>query len=323
MMDRRTLIGAIGCSMFGLQAALAQNTGRPRQITVLSWWAAGALDIAADFEPRLAALGQAVGKDIIVTYHFANGDRARVAHLLREIEAGGADIIVCLATPTVEIAKEIVKTTPIVFQSADAIRTGIVPSLSRPGGNLTGISTSSTELSGKRLELLREILPDLTRAAFIGSALDPNGAVFAAESEAAGVKLGIRVRPFLLKGPEEFASTFETMTAERIGAAFVQPLFVQHREQLAQLSMRHRIPIIGDQRVNAQAGMLMALGTDRRAINTKLADFVDKILKGAAPADLPVEQPTTIDLVVNARTAKALSITIPPSVLVRAAEVIE
>jgi putative tryptophan/tyrosine transport system substrate-binding protein len=323
MMDRRTFIGATGCSTFWPAHGLAQPTDRVRRIAVLSWWAPGGQDIAMDLEQRLAELGHVVGRNLGIEYRFADGDRQRVAALVKEILAHRPDIMICLATPAVEIAKATAGDLPIVFQMADALRTGMVESLARPGGNLTGISTTSTELSGKRLEMLREAVPNLQSVAFIGSALDPNGAVFAAETETAGAKLGLRVRVFLLRSPDEFPATFATIAEERIGAAVVQPLFVQYRQMLAELASQHRLPIIGDQRAMAASGLLMALGIERRAISRKLAEYADKILKGARPADLPVEQPTTFQLVVNLKAARALGLTIPPSILLRADEVIE
>ncbi len=323
MTTRRIFIGVMGCVVVWPTRSLAQQTDRVRRIAVLSWWAPGGQDIAADLEQRLGELGYGIGRNLSIDYRFADGDRQRVATLVQEIVAHRPDVLICLATPAVQIAKATAGETPIVFQMADALRTGMVESLARPGGNLTGVSTTSTELSGKRLEMLRDVIPDLKSVAFIGSALDPNGAVFAAETEAAGATLGLRIRVFLLRGPDEFRATFATIATERVGAAVVQPLFVQYRHMLAELATQYRLPIIGDQRAIAVAGMLMALGTERRTISRKLAEYADKILKGARPADLPVEQPTHFELVVNARTAKALGLALPPTILLRADEVIE
>lgn len=321
MIDRRHLLALLSLCL--ATPAAAQQRGTARTVAVLSWWAPGGQDTRADLEQRFGELGYVIGKDLIVEYHFAHGDRARVTALAKELDARRLDVLICLATPAAEIAKSMVQSTPIVFQVADALRTGIVASLAHPGGNLTGVSTTSTELSGKRLELLRETVPSLQSVAFIGSALDPNGPVFAAETEAAGRALGLHVRPFLLKGPDEFAATFAAIREARIGAAFVQPLFVQFRKEFSAMALEHRLPVIADQRAFVDAGALMALGTSRRWISRKLADYADKIIKGAKPADLPVEQPTDFDLIVNLKTAKALGLTIPPTILVRATEVIE
>jgi putative ABC transport system substrate-binding protein len=220
-------------------------------------------------------------------------------------------------------AKDATATIPIVMQVSDPLATGLVASLARPGGNLTGISSSGPDLAGKRLELLRELRPDLARVAFLGAANDPNTRTFLNETQAAAVSIGVRLQPVLVTGPEEFDAAFAIMTQEQAQGVIVQPLFAGHRAKLAELAARHRLPMVADQRTFAVAGGLASYGVNRSALSRRWAYYVDKILKGAKPADLPVELPTTFDLVINLKTAKALGLEVPTSILLRATEVIE
>jgi putative ABC transport system substrate-binding protein len=206
---------------------------------------------------------------------------------------------------------------------ADPLSTGLVANLARPGGNLTGVTTTSTDLAGKRLELLRELRPGANRIAFLGAANDQNTITFTRETAAAAKSLGVTFLPSLVTGAEEFATAFAKMSQDRIEGLIVQPIFLGQRERLAQLAMQYRIPMIADQRQFAEAGGLAAYGPNRRANYARLAYYVDRILKGDSPADLPIEQPTQFNLIINAKTAKALGLTVPPKLLFTADEVIE
>lgn len=323
MRRRELLLLLSGGAVAASPGALAQRSARPRRVGAMSWFAGSEIPLQPHFEARLGELGVIVGRDIIAEYHYAAGDGARAAGIAADLVARGFDIILAFATPAALAAKKATRTIPIVFVSANAVLSGLVESLSHPGGNLTGVSTASTYLSGKRVELLREMVPGLASLAFLGSTGDPNTAVFAAETEAAGARLGIEVHRFMVAGPEEFAGAFARMAAGRIGAVVIQPLFVDHRAALAALALRHRLPTAADQRLNADAGMTMAYGSPSRANIRKMADFVVKILQGRKPADIPIEQPTEFELVINLKSAKALGLTVPREILVFASEVIE
>jgi putative tryptophan/tyrosine transport system substrate-binding protein len=317
-----TLAAAIVVTVLALTASAQQST-TPRRIGVLSWYHAGTDMLAKDFEQRLAELGLIAGRDVVIDYNYAASDTARAEKIAADLIARRVEVIVAQATPAAHVAKKATGTIPIVVHTADALRTGLVQSLARPGGNLTGVSTTSTELSGKRVEFLRELVPGLKSVAFLGSTKDQNGVVFAVETEAAAAKLGLQARRLLVDGPEQFADAFATLAAEKIGGVIVQPIFAAHRLKLAELALQHRLPVASDQQNFAEAGMLFAYGTSRRAIHRKLADHTVKILAGAKPADIPVEQPTEFQLVINAKTAKTLGLTIPPTLLAFATEVLE
>jgi putative ABC transport system substrate-binding protein len=323
-MRRRELLSLLtGAAITCLGPVRAQAIERRRRITVLNWYAKGGEDIVPDFEPRLAELGLFPGRDFVIEYHYAEGDKRRVAKLADELVARHTDIIVAIATPAAHAAKRATATIPIVFMVANPLSTGLVESLSRPGGNLTGFSMVSTELSGKRVDFLRQVVPNLTSIGFLGSTSDPNGPVFAGETEAAGAKLGLKVHRVLVSGPDEFPGAFATMVAARVGALIIQPLFVEHRTILAALAMHHRLPTASDQRAFAEAGIMVAYGASREEIQRRLVHCVAEIVRGAMPADFPVEQPTEFEVIVNLKTVKALGLTVPPGLLVGATEVIE
>jgi len=207
--------------------------------------------------------------------------------------------------------------------AADPVRTGLIKSLARPGGNLTGISTNLPEIAGKRLQLLREIVPGLARVAFLGSATDPAARLFAEETQTAARQIGLQIQLVIVNGPDDFEAAFAAMARERAGAVIVQPIFFAHNRRIADLAARHRLPTVSDLRPFAEAGNLMAYGSNIRDNPHRLAAYVDRILKGATPAELPVEQPTRVEFVINMRTARALGLAVPPAFLVRADHVIE
>jgi putative tryptophan/tyrosine transport system substrate-binding protein len=210
-----------------------------------------------------------------------------------------------------------------VIAVADATATGLVTSLARPGGNITGVSAASPDAAGKRLELHREFRPGLTRVAFLGATNDPNTRTFLKETQTAADAIRLQLQPVLISGPEEFESAFGTMVSQRAEGVIVQPLFVGHRVKLVELANRHRLPLVSDQRVFAEAGAIATYGVDRSTFYRHPASYVDKILKGAKPTELPVEQPTKFVLVVNLKAAKSLGIEVPLTILYRADEVIE
>jgi putative ABC transport system substrate-binding protein len=236
------------------------------------------------------------------------------------------DVIVTRATPAVQAAKSATSTIPIVMASvADAVGSGFVASLARPGGNITGLTNIMPELAGKRLELLREIVPKLSRVAFLAHGGDPAHRLFIKEAQDAGQTLRMQVNALVIGSPEEIEVAFSAMARERAGALVVQPLFIGnlgYGQRIADLATRNRLPTTSDSRGFADAGGLMSYGPDTLALWRRAPFYVDKILKGSKPADLPVEQPMKFQLVINLKTAKQIGLTIPPNVLARADKVI-
>ena len=292
----------------------------------------GILTLAAD-DPMLTMLrhglrelGYIHGQNIIVDHRFAANKLERLPDLAAELVQRNVDVIVARATPAVEAAKNATSTIPIVIHSADPITSGFVTNLARPGGNITGLSTMAPELAGKRLELLREIVPKLSRVAFLAHRSDPAHRQFIKEAHEAAERFGIMFQPLVTDGPQDFEAGFSTIARERAGAVIVQPLFTAvlgQGERIAQLSMKHRLLSISDPRRFAEAGGLISYGPDFDILYRRLATYIDKILRGTKPSDLPIEQPTKFELVINLMTAKQIGLTIPPHVLARADRVIK
>jgi ABC-type uncharacterized transport system substrate-binding protein len=323
-MKRREFITLLGGAVAWPLAARAQQSWKVPRIGILDFFpSAASADSIEPFQQGLRELGYVDGRNIHVEYHSAEQRNDLAATLAANLVRREVDIIVAVATPAAHAAKNATATIPIVMQVSDPLATGLVASLARPGGNLIGISSSGTDLAGKRLELLRELRPDLARVAFLGAANDPNTRTFLNETQAAADSIRVRLQALLVTGPEEFDAGFAIMTQEQAQGVIVQPLFVAHRAKLAELAARHRLPMVADQRAFAVAGGLASYGVNRSALSRRWAYYVDKILKGAKPADLPVELPTTFELVINLKTAKALGLDVPWFLQQRADEVIE
>jgi putative ABC transport system substrate-binding protein len=279
------------------------------------------------FLQALRDLGYNDGQNVIIEYRWAAGKTDGLHLLAEELVRANVDLIVGAATPVIQALKNATKTIPIVMLvAADPVGTGFVASLARPGGNITGMAAISPELAGKRTELLREVLPKLSRVAFLAHGRDPAHKLFVKEAQDAAKSFGMKFQPVVIGGPEEFESAFSIMIKEGAGAVVVQPLFIGYLLQggrIAELAARHRLPTISDVNQFAEEGGLMVYGPDRIALFRRAAIFVDKILKGAKPADLPVEQPTKFEFIVNLKTAKLIGLTIPPQVLAQADKVIK
>jgi putative tryptophan/tyrosine transport system substrate-binding protein len=317
-----TLLG--GAAIAWPLAARAQQSGRLPLIGILDFFpSAASADSIEPFQQGLRELGYVNGRNIHLEYHSAEQRSDLAATLAADLVRREVDIIVAVATPAAHAAKNATATVPIVMQVSDPLATGLVASLARPGGNLTGVSSSGPDLAGKRLELFRELRPDLARVAFLGAANDPNARTFLDETQAAADSIRVRLQPLLMTGPEEFDAAFAIMIQEQAQGVIVQPLFVGHRAKLAELAARHRLPMVAEQRTFALAGGLAAYGVNRSALSRRWAYYVDRILKGAKPADLPIELPTTFELVINLKTAKALGLDVPWILQQRADEVIE
>ena len=253
-------------------------------------------DVIEPFQQALHELGYVDGGNIQVEYHSAEQRSDLAGALAADLVRRETDIIVALATPAAHAAKNATASIPIVISVSDALATGLVASLARPGGNLTGVSASTTDLAGKLPGLIRELCPDLVRIAFLAATNDPNARTFLDATQAAADSMGLRLQPLLVAGPEEFDAAFATMIKESAQGLIVQPLFVGHRGRLAELAARHHLPMIANRREFAVAGALAAYAVSGAWQIRRLAFYVDKILKGAKPRDLPVEQPTKFDL---------------------------
>jgi ABC-type uncharacterized transport system substrate-binding protein len=274
---------------------------------------------------RLRELGWIEGRTIVIEYRWAEGRNEHLAEVTAEFVRLKVDVIVTAGTAAVVTAKQATSVIPIVFAVAgDPVGTGLVASLARPGGNVTGLSNQSADLAGKRLELLREVVPSLRRLAILANAGSPIGVLEMREAQAAARTLGLEVVTSEIRRVEDIAPAFETLK-DRAEALYVasDPLVTTNRIRISTLALGARLPTMHGQGDNVEAGGLMSYGANYPDLHRRAADYVDKILRGAKPGDIPVEQPTKFDLVINLTTAKVLGLTVPPSQLARADEVIE
>ena len=280
-----------------------------------------------EFLQGLRDLGYVEGQNIIIEYRWAAGKVDRLPALAEELVRLKVDLIVVRATPVVQAAKNATTTIPIVMLgAADPVGSGFVASLARPGGNITGMSNIMPELAGKRLGLLREVLPKLSRVAFLAHGGDPAHKLFVKQAQEAAATFGMKFHPLVIAAPEEIEGAFSAMIRERAGALIIQPLFINNLGQgprIAELAARNRLATVSDVNQFADEGGLMSYGPDQKPSFRRAATYVDKILKGAKPADLPVEQPMKFEFVINLKTAKQIGLTIPQSVLYRADKVIK
>jgi putative ABC transport system substrate-binding protein len=278
------------------------------------------------FLQSLRDLGYIDGQNIGIEYRRAAGKVESLPQLAEELVRLKVDLIVVRATPVVQAAKTATTTVPIVMMGVgDPVRSGFVASLAQPGGNITGMSNILPELAGKRLGLLREIRPKISRVAFLAYSPDPLHKVFVKDAQEAAEKIKIQIRPAVIGKVEEIEAAFSAMNRERAEALIVQPLFISNLGQgqkITDLAVRNRLPTVSDGGGFAEAGGLLFYGPDQKPMFQRAATYVDKILKGAKPAELPVEQPTKFELVINLKTAKQIGLTIPPNVLARADKVI-
>jgi putative ABC transport system substrate-binding protein len=279
------------------------------------------------FRQALRELGWVEGQNIVIDYRFAEGRFDRLPDLAAELVRLKVDIIVAQPTPAAAAAKNATETIPIVMISVgDPVGLGLIASLARPGGNVTGSSYSvGLEIAGKGLELLKETVPKVRRVAILSNPANPGHPLAIREVNVAARSLGVQLQLLEARDPNEFDGAFAAMATERVGVLLVvaDSMFLLHRTRLADLAARSRLPAAYGNREIVEAGGLMSYGPSVRDLFRRSATFVDKILKGAKPGDLPVEQPTKFELVINLKTAKVLGLTIPPSLLQRADEVIQ
>jgi putative ABC transport system substrate-binding protein len=326
VIDRRTFIATSAMAILAAPlAAEAQQASKVHRIGVLSHDGAppGLLEA---FLEGLHELGYVEGKNITIELRNAAGKNERLSALADELLRLKVDIILAVNTPAAQAAKKATATIPIVItRIGDPVKSGLVPSLARPGGNVTGLSVNTPELAPKRIQLLREALPGISRVAALFHADNPGAILNMEEAGRASSKLGLQFLRLPVRGPSDFPGAFQAATRARAEALVVidDGAVTQHRGQILTLAMNHSLPVVSIYKDFAQAGGLIAYGPSLPALYRRAAYYVDRILKGAKPSDLPIEEPTRFELVINLKTAKALGLTIPRSLLMRADQVIQ
>jgi ABC-type uncharacterized transport system substrate-binding protein len=265
------------------------------------------------------------GQNLVIDFRYAEGRVDLLPALAADLVRTKPDVIFVTGDQAIKAAKSATSTVALVMIACDAVAAGLITSLARPGGNLTGITCVSREIAGKRIELLREHLPRIARPAVLYNPDDPGKAVEWQETEGSGRALGLKMRAVPVRDPKEFEGAFATMTREGVDALVVlgDTLTIVHHQQLVSLAAKYRMPTVYAYREFVTSGGLMSYGPDLTEMFRAAAVYIDKILRGAKPADLPVEQPTKFELIINLKTARALGLTTPPSVLARADEVIQ
>jgi len=275
---------------------------------------------------RLRELGYVEGQNTIIERRYAQGKAEKFQEFAAEMVRLKADLIITLTTPAALAAKNATTTIPIVIPTAiDPVGTGLIASLARPGGNITGGAILTGELAGKRLEVLKEVVPTLSRVAVLWNGVNPANALAWRATQGAAGALGVTPQSHEVRGAKDFEIAFARMTQERPDALFVldDALTSQYRKEIADFAIQKRLPSVFATKDRVEAGGLMSYGPPYVEMMRRAASQVDKILKGAQPTDLPMEQPTTFELVINLKTAKAIGLTMPPTLLARADEVIE
>jgi len=278
------------------------------------------------FRQSLREMGYVEGRNIVLDIRSTAGRAELLDGLAADLVRSKVDVIVALYPAAVLSARRATSTIPIVMMNTpDPVQLGLVASLARPGGNITGLTTLTVDVSVKQLELLKEAVPRASRVALVWNPDNPWHPLAVKAIEARGKALGVAVQVLEVRGPDALDVAFNAMTTERAQAVVVlaDPLLFVHRRRLADLAIKHRLPLMGNVPGYAEAGGLMAYWADRADLSRRAASYVDRILKGAKPGDLPIEQPTKFELVIDLKTARLLGITIPPSVLTRADRVIE
>jgi putative tryptophan/tyrosine transport system substrate-binding protein len=319
-MRRREFVTLLGGAAAWPVAARAQQPGPMRRIGVLV-----TPNREDTIRQGLRDLGYVEGRNVLIEYRPADPPE-RLPGFAAELVALKVDVIVAGGSQAVLAAQQATRTIPIAMAGAsDPIATGFVASLARPGGNITGQSLLSSDLSGKRLELLKEVIAGLSVVAVLWNPDDPPAALSLRETRIAAASVGIKVESAMVRAPDDFDGAFASVAKAHPQAliALPAPLMNIHAGRIAELALRDRLPSIALNSEFPQAGGLMSYGPDLAALYRRAAVYVDKILKGAKPADLPVEQPTKFELIINLKTAKALGIIVPPTLLARADGVIE
>jgi putative ABC transport system substrate-binding protein len=325
-MRRREFITLLGTATFGWPlAGRAQQPPKVSRVGVL-WPGAPPDKWDEAFRQGLHAHGYVEGRNIMLEYRWAEGKQERLPELADELARLKVELIVTISAPAILALKQATAAIPIVFAAtSDPVRSGFVASLSRPGGNLTGLSLMAPDLAGKRLELIKAAVPGASRVAMLWNASDQGMAIRVKQAQLAAPALQVTLLSPELRTPADFDSALAALTRDPPDAllTFVDPFPLHHRQRVIEFAATKRLPAIYEDRIFADAGGLISYGPSVQDNCRRAATYVDKILKGARPGDLPVEQPTKFELIVNLKTAKALGLEIPPSLLARAEEVIE
>jgi putative ABC transport system substrate-binding protein len=322
-MRRRDFITLLGSALAWPVTARAQHAGKTWRIAFITH------EPQIIYEPLfedLRELGYVEGQNTIVERRYAEGRPERFQEFAAEMVRLKADLIITTTTPAALAAKNATMTIPIVIPTAiDPVGTGLIASLSHPGGNITGGAILTGEMAAKRLELLKEVAPSLSRTAVLWNRANPANALAWRETLDAANALGVTLQSHEVKGPEDFEVAFDRMTKEHLDALFVldDALTIQYRKEIADFAMQKRLPSVFAAKDRVEAGGLMSYGPRYSEMMRRAASLVDKILKGAEPANLPMEQPTTFELVINLKTARAIGLDVPATLLARADEVIE
>jgi putative ABC transport system substrate-binding protein len=323
-MRRREFITLLGGAVANWpRAARAQQSGK---IWRMGFIAHGHERFYDALFVGLGELGYAEGRNLIIERRYAEGRAERFQEFAAEMVRLNVDIIIVVTTPAALAVKNATTTIPIVFPNAiNPVGTGLVASLAHPGGNITGLAVLNAELSAKRLEILKEVVPGLSRGAVLWNAANPANALAWRDTEDAGRVLGVTLQSHEVRDPKDFEGAFAAIAQQRPDALLVvqDALTLQHRKEIVDFALRKRLPSMFVGKEWVEAGGLMSYGESLPDRYRRAAYFVDRILKGAKPADLPVEQPTKFELVVNLKTAKAIGVTIPAAFFARVDEVIE
>jgi putative tryptophan/tyrosine transport system substrate-binding protein len=323
-MRRRNFIALLGGAAAAWPlAARAQQLGKMPRVGVLVSLSAPHPFTEA-FRSGMRDLGYIEDRNVAIEWRYANAQFSRAVELAAELVRLQVEVIAAYHTPAVKAAMNATRTIPIVMSPAGApLEMALVESLARPGGNVTGLSNMEAELGGKRLGLLREAIPGLARVAVLAAKTDPFTAPFVKDLQSGASGVGLQLHPVMANAPGEFEDAFAAMSAAGDQTVIIQPNFLPQTAAIVALAAKHRLPILSSYRDTTRAGGLISYSADHAAQFRRAATFVDKILKGAKPAELPVEQPTKFELVINLKTANALDIVVPPTLLARADEVIE
>ena len=328
-MDRRAFVIRIGVTLAAPLAAAAQQA---RKISRVGYLSPSSLSdprtqrFVDAFRQGLRDLGWSDGDNIGIEYRWADERTERLAGLASELVRLRMDVIVAATTPAIVAAKQATGTIPIVMaNAAGPVETGIVASIAQPGGNITGLSMMAPGLVGKQMQLLTELVPKTNRLAVLGNPTNAINAPQLRQAQDAARALDARLQSVEARAPGDLEGAFAAMIRERAGALIVltDTMLARNRAPIAALAMKNRLPAVYGATEYVEAGGLMAYGPNQTDLYRRAATYVDKILKGAKPADLPVEQPTKFELSINLKTAKALGLTIPPSLLLRADQVLE
>ena len=331
MTTRRRIL--VGLGLGALSAAMASRAQQPTMVRRIGFLATRSRSTPTNpdayydaFVQGMRELGYVEGKNLIIEWRFADGNYERLPALAAELVQMNIEVLMTSGTPDTKVAQQATKVIPIVMTTVgDPVGIGFAKSLARPGGNITGLSILTPELGPKQLELLKTMLPTLSRVAVLVNPTNPGAPMILDNIQAAARKIGVIVLPVNASTKAEIERGFTAMKQERADAAisFADPFFTGQLRQITALASKQRLPLLYTQREYVKVGGLMSYGPNFADLHRRAAIYVDKILKGDKPADLPIQQPTKFSLVINGKTAKALGLMIPPELLLRADEVIE